>query len=159
MSRAQVIVVRDQRLLLVKHRRGGDEWWCLPGGGIEPGESPAAAALRELREECLVAGTLVCATSVVHYGPDDAHHTFLVDIGDQVPGLGHDPEESALPDTEKILAGLAWLSLDELSERDRVYLWTAGLLAVAPFATAITTWSRTPAVPPRDDRVYPAEGR
>lgn len=150
MSRAQVIVVRDQRLLLVKHRRAGEEWWCLPGGGIEPGENPATAALRELREECLVTGTLVRATSVVHYGSDDAHHTFLVDIGDQVPSLGHDPEERALPETEKILGGLAWLALDELSERDRVYLWTAGLLAVDPFFADITAWSRAPAAPPRE---------
>lgn len=26
-------------------------WWFTPGGGIEPGESPAAAAVRELAEE------------------------------------------------------------------------------------------------------------
>lgn len=107
MSRAQVIVIRDHRILMVKHRRDGDEWWCLPGGGIESGETPAVAALRELHEECGVVGTLVRPTSVVHFGPADAHHTFLVEIGDQTACLGHDPEESALPQTQKILAGLA----------------------------------------------------
>ncbi len=32
-----------------KHGPGG--WWQMPQGGIDPGEEPAAAALRELKEE------------------------------------------------------------------------------------------------------------
>lgn len=36
------------------HRQGalaGVHYWATPGGGVEAGETPAAAALRELREE------------------------------------------------------------------------------------------------------------
>ena len=45
------IVVRDTggRLLLVRDRATGD--WGIPAGAIEPGESPEAAARRELGEE------------------------------------------------------------------------------------------------------------
>ncbi len=38
------------RLLLVRHAGHGDGWGTL-GGAVEPGESPAAAAVREAREE------------------------------------------------------------------------------------------------------------
>lgn len=51
---ARVIVLdRDRRVLLVKFisEDGSFAWWATPGGAIEPGESPEAAAIRELREE------------------------------------------------------------------------------------------------------------
>lgn len=41
--------MHGNRVLLTK--REDFEVWCLPGGGIEEGESPAQAAAREAREE------------------------------------------------------------------------------------------------------------
>jgi len=46
----------QDRVLLIKHRRLGH--WLPPGGEIEPGELPADAALRELREETGLVGRL-----------------------------------------------------------------------------------------------------
>lgn len=49
-----VLLDPDGRVLLI---RSGDAhrpdiaWWELPGGGLEPGESPAEAAAREVVEE------------------------------------------------------------------------------------------------------------
>lgn len=40
---------RDQKVLLVRVRR--NTHWYLPGGKIEPGESPEQALKRELKEE------------------------------------------------------------------------------------------------------------
>ena len=68
MARAQCIVHNTDRILMVKHRAGGVEWWCLPGGAIESGEIPAQAALREFKEECCAEGTVVRQTSHVNYG-------------------------------------------------------------------------------------------
>ncbi len=46
---AQAVIVREGRVLLAVRRdlRG----WELPGGHLQPGESPEAALLREIREE------------------------------------------------------------------------------------------------------------
>lgn len=85
-------------------------------------------------------------TSVVEYGKDDQHHTYLVDIGDQTPSLGDDPEKE---EGKKILSDLAWMSLEDLAERDRAFLWTAGLLTIAPFAAEVLTWDRQPEAPRR----------
>ncbi len=44
-----VAIIRNGRILLTKRR--DVPAWCLPGGGVEDGESLAQAASREVREE------------------------------------------------------------------------------------------------------------
>lgn len=51
-----VAVIRDGKLLF--GLRGDTGKWNLPGGHVEPGESPRAAAERELKEEAGLTGTL-----------------------------------------------------------------------------------------------------
>jgi ADP-ribose pyrophosphatase YjhB (NUDIX family) len=44
-----VAVIQDDKVLLTK--REDFEVWCLPGGGVEEGESLAEAGIREVKEE------------------------------------------------------------------------------------------------------------
>jgi ADP-ribose pyrophosphatase YjhB (NUDIX family) len=44
-----VVVMRDDHVLLT--RREDFDVWCLPGGSVDPNESVAQAAVREVREE------------------------------------------------------------------------------------------------------------
>jgi len=58
----------DGRVLLVRSRfrraiEGVDFAWFVPGGGLEPGESPSAAAVREVWEET---GITLDEGSLVH---------------------------------------------------------------------------------------------
>ncbi len=45
-----VIIPDEQGRILLQKRTDGD-WWSLPAGGMEPGETPTQAAIREAREE------------------------------------------------------------------------------------------------------------
>lgn len=45
------VVLRDKDGRVLLMRRSGEDTWGIPGGGLEPGESWTAAALRECREE------------------------------------------------------------------------------------------------------------
>ena len=43
--------VPGPRMLLAHWNEAGHAGWTLPGGGLDPGEDPADAAVREVREE------------------------------------------------------------------------------------------------------------
>jgi 8-oxo-dGTP diphosphatase len=50
--RVSAILRWDDRLLLCRHEKEGrGEYWLLPGGGVDAGESLVAALHRELEEE------------------------------------------------------------------------------------------------------------
>jgi 8-oxo-dGTP pyrophosphatase MutT (NUDIX family) len=51
--RYQAAIIRDDYILLIKHREYGTrrEYWIIPGGGRENGESEEACVQREMREE------------------------------------------------------------------------------------------------------------
>lgn len=46
---ARVLVVHEGKILLVKEV--DDDWWALPGGGIDHGESIELTVIREIEEE------------------------------------------------------------------------------------------------------------
>lgn len=125
-DRVQALVVRENKILMVKHKLFGREFYCLPGGGMEAGETLEQAVLRELMEESLVEGKIVRKLAV-QYKPEQRGevHTFLVEIDKEaVPAKGTDPELSS---EEQSIIGVAWLALEELGYVDQAYLWAAGL--------------------------------
>lgn len=72
---SSAIVVGTRGVLLHRHKRLGI--WLQPGGHIDPGESPPAAAIRETREE----------TGVPAAHPSTGPVLFHVDVHDG--GRGH----------------------------------------------------------------------
>lgn len=138
-DRSQSMVIRGNRILLVEHQLFGRDFFNLPGGGIEENETPEQAALRELEEECRVKGILVRPLTV-EYKPDleSRVFTFLVEIPeDAVAKTGIDPE---LPADEQSIIGVKWMRLDEIAERDRAYLFGAGLMRVPYFHDEVLMW-------------------
>ena len=79
-ERATAVVVRDGKVLLV---RGRAEEFMMPGGGIEPGETPMVAAVRELREETGLAAART-EPLFVWESAIQRHHAFRVEAEGEV---------------------------------------------------------------------------
>ena len=79
---AKALVRSQNRVLLVRERHAdGDVFWTLPGGGVEPGESPREGLQRELVEE-LGCGSIVadvCGSfQYAHRSKPDVVSTYTV---------------------------------------------------------------------------------
>ncbi len=73
---AYALCVRDGQVLLARYIGHLPPRWTLPGGGVEHGEHPADAVLRELTEETGYSGRVVQLLGI-----DSARHQYERDYG------------------------------------------------------------------------------
>jgi 8-oxo-dGTP diphosphatase len=113
--RYQGAIVRDNRVLLIKHRenKSGKTFWIFPGGGIEPPESEEDCVRREVQEETHLDVRVV---SLILDEPDPmkkpyrSRKTYLC-----TPGTGE-----ASPGFEPELEAADWYSIVEVKWFDLV---------------------------------------
>ena len=114
---ALAVVIRADEVLLV--RRFSDKpdagLWGFPGGRVEPGETPAAAALRELREETGLIALDAHPLGTLHFRARSRVydlHAFLCAEAAGLPIAADDAEEARFFPTRQVIAGLLLMSRD-----------------------------------------------
>lgn len=138
-NRSMAMVVREDRILMVETFRFGRQIFEIPGGGIEEGETPEQAAVRELWEECGLKGEVKRPLNTMHCADGSVEYVYLVEVSpEQEASVGMDPE---VPEGgEQSIKNVCWKKLDELSEKDRAFLWAQGLLEVERYFELILSW-------------------
>lgn len=62
----RVLIIQNNKVLLVKE--SSDDWWALPGGGVDHGETIELSLVREVEEELGVSAKAVSSDfQIVHY--------------------------------------------------------------------------------------------
>jgi 8-oxo-dGTP diphosphatase len=111
---AGVVCFRGQDVLLI--RRGtpprlGE--WSIPGGRLQPGETPAQAALRELTEETGVTARLLGLIEIVDAVIGEPERLFLLHDYAAVwtggePMAADDASEAVFLSLEEAVARVSW---------------------------------------------------
>jgi|HigsolmetaAR206D_1030411.scaffolds.fasta_scaffold05476_2 ADP-ribose pyrophosphatase len=120
MARSGVIVIENNHLALIKRVREKRTYYTFPGGGIEPGETPEQAAIREALEELgvhVVLERLAAQVELVDMHPRAARRKqfyFLAHVESGVFGTGTGVEFSAARIAARGSYTPVWVPLDEL---------------------------------------------
>jgi ADP-ribose pyrophosphatase YjhB (NUDIX family) len=158
-----VIVAVQQGNTVLLTKREDFEVWCLPGGAIDPGESPEVAAVREVQEETGLVVQLTRMVAVIsrpHWGthgrisfvfaavplggtlaPEPRE---VIDIGyfptEQLPTPLFSHHQQMITETFQGSNGQVWVSMQQMpsqfADRAALYRWrdASGLTRSAAYA-------------------------
>lgn len=110
-DRAGIILMKDDAVLLMHRIKQDQDFYCIPGGHMEPGETPETTAIRELLEETtLVAhGQLTLFLELQNAGRREYY--FIADSFSGTPELSG--EEKGFASATNVYE-LVWIPLKQL---------------------------------------------
>lgn len=118
MIRARTVIIEDGRISLMRRERvPGRVYYVIPGGGVEDGESPEQAAVREAFEELGVHVQIERLLMIVRYESDE-HYCFHARILDGAFGTGNGPEFTERPTNTSGSYRAVWMPLAEIADLD-----------------------------------------
>lgn len=121
-TRAGIVLVEDGKVALIERHRAGLDYFVFPGGGVDEGETPEQAAVREAMEELGVEVAIQQKVAIIHFGQStQVYYQAKRTGGEFGSGTGEEYTDSDPDDPEEGVYVPVWMSIDELSQHEKVF--------------------------------------
>jgi 8-oxo-dGTP pyrophosphatase MutT (NUDIX family) len=114
--RAGIVLIKDNKVALIERHRAGLDYFVFPGGGVDEGESPEQAAIREAMEELGIQVAIKQKVAEIQLGRKSRQVYFLVEqIGGEFgTGVGEEYTDADPNDPDEGIYIPIWMPIDEL---------------------------------------------
>jgi len=121
-TRAGIILIEDGKVALIERHRAGLDYYVFPGGGVEEGETPEEAAIREAMEELGIEIAIKQKVAVIHFGFSTQFYFLVEQIGGEFgTGTGEEFVDADPDNPEDGIYIPIWMPIEELAGHDTVY--------------------------------------
>ena len=122
-TRAGIVLVQDGKVALIERYRAGLHYYVFPGGGVDEGEIPEQAAVREAMEELGIHVTIKQKVAEIELGSKSRQFYFLVEQtgGEFGTGTGEEYTDSDPNDTDEGVYMPVWMPVDELHLHKKIF--------------------------------------
>lgn len=143
-TRAGIVLIEDNKVALIERQRAGLHYYVFPGGGMDAGEAPEQAAIREAKEELGLQVVIQQKLIQLHLMRSIQHYYLVQKIGGEF-GTGTGEEyQNPLPDhPDHGTYHPMWMSILELPEHDNVYPADVAALVVKSIKDG---WPKEPVI-------------
>jgi 8-oxo-dGTP diphosphatase len=121
--RAGIVLIQDNKVALIERHRAGLHYFVFPGGGVDEGESPEQAAIREALEELGIQVAIRQKVAIIYLGQKSRQVYFLVEqIGGEFgTGAGEEYTHADPASSDEGVYIPIWLPIDQLPLHENVY--------------------------------------
>jgi 8-oxo-dGTP diphosphatase len=121
--RAGIILIQDGKVALIERHRAGIDYYVFPGGGVDEGETPEQAAVREAMEELGMEVVIKQKIAEIQLGQKSRQFYFLAEQTGGVFGTGTGEEYSDTDpnDPDEGVYIPIWMPITELALHENIH--------------------------------------
>ncbi len=121
--RAGIVLIQDNKVALIERHRAGMDYFVFPGGGMDEGETPELAAVREAMEELGIEVAIQKKIAEIQFGQKSRQIYFLVEQtgGEFGTGTGEEYTDSDPDNPEEGIYIPIWMPIEELPLYKNIY--------------------------------------
>ena len=116
-QRAVGVIIKENKILLMRRMKNGQEYYVFPGGGVKEGESTETAIIREIREELSLDAKIdKLLFEIENQGRQEYY--YLIKEFSGKPQLGGEEKQRMNQDNQYYPV---WIEFNKLNDLDNLY--------------------------------------